>query len=123
MATLRREGNELVVRLNDLEKLGSLHGDVRVPWSSVREVRLSEQPFRELGGLRAPGTGLPGVIALGTWRGRGQKDFAALYRGGPAVVVTLEGAPWGRLLVSDHNAAALVEQLEGDRAERPEPLI
>ena len=41
-----------------------------------------QQPFRELSGLRAPGTGLPGVIALGTWRGRGQKDFAALFDAG-----------------------------------------
>ena len=121
MATVRREGNELVVRLNDIEKLGALRGDVRVPWSAVRDVRLSEQPFRELAGMRAPGTGLPGVIALGTWRGRGRKDFVAIYRGGPAIVVTLEGAPWGRLLVSDHNAASLVEQLQGDRAEQQAP--
>ena len=111
MALLRREGPELVVVLNDLEKAGALRGDVRVPASSVRDVRVADAPFGELQGMRAPGTGLPGVIALGTWRGNGYKDFVALYRGGPAVVVELEGARWRRLLVSAHDAPAVVERL------------
>jgi hypothetical protein len=111
VALLRREGPELVVVLNDLEKAGALRGDVRVPASSVRDVRVTYSPFNELRGMRAPGTGLPGVIALGTWRGNGYKDFAALYRGGPAVVVELEGAPWRRLLVSAHDAPAVVDRL------------
>ena len=116
MAALRHEGPELVVRLNDLEKTGALQRDVRVPWSTVRDFRVSESPFRELRGVRAPGTGIPGVIALGTWRGGGGKDFAALYRGGPCIVVTLEGAEWNRLLVSDQRAVETVDELRGDLA-------
>jgi hypothetical protein len=115
MARVGREGDELVVRLNDLEKAGALRGDVRVPLSAVRAVTVSERPFRDLRGIRAPGAGLPGVIALGTWRYRGGKDFAALYRGGPALVVELdEGAPYRRLLVSAHDAVALREELVAD---------
>jgi hypothetical protein len=115
MARVGREGDELVVRLNDLEKAGALRGDVRVPLSAVRAVTVSERPFRDLRGLRAPGAGLPGVIALGTWRYRGGKDFAALYRGGPALVVELdEDAPYRRLLVSAHDAVALREELVAD---------
>jgi hypothetical protein len=112
VATLRREGDELVLRLNDVEKLAALRGDVRVPFAAVRSVRVSERPFRELHGLRAPGTGFPGVIAVGTWRYRGGKDFAALYRGGPAVVVELAGAGFSRLLVSAHDAAAVRDELQ-----------
>ena len=111
MATLRREGDELVVRLNDLEKAGALRGDVRVPFTAVAGARVTSQPFRELHGIRAPGTGVPGVIALGTWRYRGGKDFAALYRGGPAVVVELTGAEFARLLVSAHDAATVRDEL------------
>jgi hypothetical protein len=115
MARVGREGDELVVRLNDLEKAGALRGDVRVPLSAVRAVTVSERPFRDLRGIRAPGAGLPGVIALGTWRYRGGKDFAALYRGGPALVVELdEDAPYRRLLVSAHDAVALREELVAD---------
>ena len=111
MATLRREGDEVVLKLNELEKAGALHGDVRVPAGAVREVRVSTTPFRDLRGIRAPGTGVPGAIALGTWRHRGGKDFAALYRGGPAVVVELDGAEYGRLLVSAHDAADVAAAL------------
>ena len=111
MAMLRREGDELVVLLNDLEKVGALHGSVRVPASAVRMVRMTEQPFRELRGIRAPGTGLPGVTALGTWRYRGGKDFAALYRGGPAVIVELNGAEFNRLLVSAQDAVRVRDEL------------
>jgi hypothetical protein len=111
MATLRREGDELVLRLNDLEKLGALRNDVRVPATAVGLVRVTDAPFRELRGIRAPGTGFPGVIAVGTWRYRGGKDFAALYRGGPAVVVDLVGAEFKRLLVSAHDAAAVRDDL------------
>jgi len=111
MATLVREGDDIVVRLNDLEKAGAMRGDVRVPAASVRGVRVTLTPFRELRGLRAPGTGFPGVIALGTWRWRGGKDFAAVYRGGPAVVVDLAGAEFARLLVSEHDAARVAESL------------
>ncbi len=112
MATLRREGGEIVLKLNDLEKAGALHGDIRVPASSVRAVRVTLMPFRELRGLRWPGTGLPGVIALGTWRWGGGRDFAAVYRGGPAVVVELDGAAgYDRLIVSAHDAADVVAAL------------
>ena len=111
MATLRREGAEIVLKLNDLEKAGAFHGDIRVPTTSVRAIRVAESPFRELRGIRAPGTGIPGVIALGTWRGRGGRDFAAVYRGGPAVVVELEGEGYKRLIVSAHDAADVVASL------------
>jgi hypothetical protein len=111
MALLRRIGDELVVTLNDLEKTGALRGDVHVPFSAVRSVRVSTSPFVDLQGMRAPGTGIPGVIALGTWRSKGAKDFVAVYRGGPAVVVELEGAEFRRLVVSAHDAVAVAESL------------
>jgi hypothetical protein len=112
VATIRREGDELVVLLNDIEKMGALRANVRVPWSAVRSVRVAEQPFREVRGLRFPGTGFPRVIALGTWRYSGGKDFVAVYRGEPAVVVELDGAGFRRLVVSSHDAARLRDELE-----------
>jgi hypothetical protein len=111
MAMLSHVGDELVVTLNDLEKAGAMRGDVHVPASAVRLVRVSTNPFRELQGMRAPGTGIPGVIALGTWRSKGAKDFAAVYRGGPAVVVELAGAEFRRLIVSAHDAVAVADRL------------
>ena len=111
MALLRRDGDEVVVLLNDLEKAGALRGDIRVDAWSIRSVRVTRQPFQELRGLRAPGTGIPGVIALGTWRYSGGKDFVAVYRGGPAVIVELDHEPYKRLIVSAHDATEVADRL------------
>jgi hypothetical protein len=113
MATLRREGNELVVKLSSLEKLGALRDDIRVPWASVRYVRVNESPFRELRGVRV-GTRLPGVIALGTWYMRGGKLFAAIYRRSPGVVVELDGARYRKLVVTLPDASEVAASLSRD---------
>ncbi|HEY5189444.1 MAG TPA: hypothetical protein VII87_10450, partial [Solirubrobacteraceae bacterium] len=86
MASLAVDGTELCVRLTALEKLAAMHGDIRVPLSSVAEVRVEPDPWCALRGVRAPGTGVPGVIAYGVRRGTGGRpDFAAVHSRGPAV--------------------------------------
>ncbi|MGH9102524.1 MAG: hypothetical protein ACRDYD_06035 [Acidimicrobiales bacterium] len=77
-----------------------MRGDVRVPLAAVRAVRVSDRPWSELRGMRAPGTGLPWVISLCTRRGPGVRDFAAVYKERPVVVVETEGAHFDRLVVS-----------------------
>lgn len=105
MARLVVDGSQLVVRLSPLERLGALAAaDPAVPLSAVRDVRVVPRPAGALRGLRAPGAGFPGVIALGTWRSVGGRDFAAVYGRGPGIVVELEGARWRRLVVSSHEA-------------------
>ena len=103
--------DDLWVRLSRREKLGALRGDIRVPLSAVEDVRVSRQPFGEVRGVRAPGTGIPRVIALGTWRERGGKDFVALYRDRPAVIVRLRDAPFRRLLISTEDAEGVAAAL------------
>jgi hypothetical protein len=100
MATFEAKGGDLFVRMSGLEKLEACHGTVSVPLTAVRQVRTVEDPWAELRGIRAPGTGLPGVIAVGTRRGGFGKDFAVVHGKGPAVVVELEGAPYQRLIVT-----------------------
>ena len=63
-------------------------------------MRSVDDPWSELRGIRAPGTGVPDVIAVGTRRGNFGKDFAAVHGKGPAVVVELEGADYERLVVT-----------------------
>lgn len=101
MAKLIVDGPDLVVRLSSLEKLGALRGDVRVPLSTVRSAEVEPHPWAAVRGIRAPGTGIPGVIALGTRRFLQGKDFTAVVGGRPAVRVDLsEESPFSRLVVS-----------------------
>lgn len=100
MASVAVEGDELVVRLSARERVGALRSEVRVPVTSVREVHTVTVASKGLRGFRAPGTGLPGVVALGTWRRRGGKDFVAAYRRHPGIVIELEGQEFDRLIVS-----------------------
>lgn len=105
MATLAVEGPELVVRLSWLEKLGAFRGNVRVPLRAVRSVSAEPDPWAALRGIRAPGTGIPGVIAYGTRLYDGGRDFAAVLGGRPAIRVDLgEESPFARLVVSVRDA-------------------
>ncbi len=111
MATLTTDGNDLVLALSAWEKLGGLHGDIRVPLSGVEAVAVTERPFGELRGMRAPGTGWPGRIALGTWRGRREKGFAAVYRGKAGVVVRLRDGEFAWLCMTTDDPPAVVERI------------
>ena len=112
MARFSVDGNDLVLNLSGLEKLEGFHGDIRVPVAAVRDVRSTDDPWSELRGIRAPGTGMPGVIAVGTRRGGGIKDFAAVHGQGSAVVVELEGAEYGRLVVTEEDAESAAADLK-----------
>jgi hypothetical protein len=112
MARLVVDGSDVVVRLSRLEKLGALRGDVRIPLASVIAVRVSDDPWSELRGIRAPGTAFPGVISLCTLRGFGFRYFAAVYRRQPAVVIESEGAPFDRVVISCANPRDQAEYIE-----------
>ena len=100
MASVTVEGDRLHVRMSPLERLAAFHGDVVVPLSSIAEARVIERALDGLRGIRAPGTGVPGVIAYGTRRGSFGRDFAAVRGSGPGLVIELRGAKFRRVVVS-----------------------
>jgi hypothetical protein len=111
MAKLRVDGNDLVLELSGWEKVGSLHGDIRIPKSAVKNVKLVSDALAERTGFRAPGASFPGFVSLGTYRRRGEKDFVATYRHAPGVVLELEGAAYKRLVVTTPNGQAIKRAL------------
>jgi hypothetical protein len=109
------EGDDLVLHMHSLEKAEGFHGDIRVPLRAVTAVRAVDSAWPHLRGMRAPGTGVPHVVAVGTRRGEFGKDFAAVHGTGAAVVVDLVGAEYGRLVVTTDDAAAVATRIEGAR--------
>ena len=102
MSSLEIDGDELVLRLGRGERLGGIRrSDLRVPLSAVTRAREVESAYAEVRGLRSPGTGVPGMLLLGTWRARGLKSFVAVRGTGPGSVVDLTGTQFDRWIVSE----------------------
>lgn len=112
MPTLETDGDTLVVKLSALEQLAAFRGDVRVPLSAITSVEVEPDPWGALRGIRAPGTGWPGVIAYGVRRYSGGRDFAAVLRKGPALRIELDdSSPFARLLITIDDPEAWVEMI------------
>jgi hypothetical protein len=118
VATFEIEGSELRLCLRFAEKLEGVHGDIRVPLTAVSSVRSVPTAWPELRGIRAPGTGLPGVIAVGTRRGKFGRDFVVVHGQGPAVVVELDGARYGRLVATAEDADAVAATIRAGTGRR-----
>jgi len=101
----------VTLALRPLERLEGLHGDLSAPVAAVTRVRAVEDPWSELRGMRAPGTGIPKVIAVGTRRGSFGKDFAVVHGRGPGVVVEFEGQEFQRWVVTVDDPGPVVVEL------------
>jgi hypothetical protein len=114
MAKLIVDGPDLVVGLSWLERLGALHRDVRVPLRAVRSAQAEPHPWQAVRGVRAAGTGIPGVAVLGTRYFKNGRDFVALVTGRPAIRVELgDEAPYEQLLVSVRDPEATLAEIRG----------
>jgi hypothetical protein len=112
VAVLSVDGGDLVVTMSEVENFEALHRDIRVPLSAVRVVRAVDDAWPELRGIRAPGTGIPGVIAVGTRRGSFGKDFVVVHGKDPAVVIELAGAAYSRIVVTTPEAANVASEIQ-----------
>jgi hypothetical protein len=98
MAHVVVDGEKVRLRLSVLEILGAFHRSPEVDLSEVESIEIEETPWvREvLKGVRAPGTGIPFLIMLGTMRYRGGKDFVAIYRRKPAAIINFRSGEFKR---------------------------
>lgn len=98
MAHLVVDGAKVRLNLSVLEILGALHKSPEIDLSEVESIEIEETPWvREvLKGFRAPGTGFPFLIMLGTMRYRGGNDFVAIYRRKPAAIINFRSGEFKR---------------------------
>jgi hypothetical protein len=116
MAKLIREGNELVLALSFWEKLGALHSSPRTTIASVEKFEFPEELWssKTLRGVRAPGTGIPYVVLLGTMRGRRYRDFVAIKGREKGVILTLNSEPFARWIFTLRQSRSEIEAILGD---------
>jgi hypothetical protein len=113
VAELHREGEELVVTLSTAEKAEALHGDIRVPMSSVRDVEVVDDAVHAVNAYRkSVGSAWPGRFVIGTFRSDGTKTFAVVHHDTPrGVRVGLVGANFDQLLVGCDDPEAVARSL------------
>jgi len=111
MAELIIEGDDLVVHLSTAEKLEAVHGEVRVPLDSVKSVEVLDDAMSAIHGIRV-GTGVPGLVAIGTFTSRTAKIFAVVHHDTPrGVRVTLDGDHFDEIIVGCPHPEIVAESL------------
>ena len=111
MATVQLTPETLTVHLSRGEKVLGLLRDLTVPRSSVTAVEVVPDGLSALRGIRAPGLGLPGLRAIGTWRRRGERSLVSVRRGQPALRLGLTGQRVDTVLVGLPDPAAAAAEL------------
>ncbi len=116
MADVSIRDGQLHISLTVPERVLSLHGrEVSIPLERIVSAAPVAQVLDQVRGLRRPGAALPGVLAIGTWggteRGVVYRDFVVVHRPGPGVVLTLDGEPYDRVLLSAERPSALIAAL------------
>lgn len=108
MAQVVIASGTLRVVLSRAEKLQTLQSDIDVPLSHVVAVDPVHDLWPHLRGIRAPGTGIPRLLLLGTLRFKSGRDFCIAYFGKPGVIIGLRDEKYERLLVATESFDAAV---------------
>ena len=103
MARVIKTKNLIELQLSFWEKIFSLHGNQKVSLDKLEKSYEAQNPWSKevLKGVRAPGTGIPFKILLGTMRYKGGKDFTAIYKRKPVTVYEFKDYEFKRWIVSN----------------------
>ncbi len=85
------------------EKIGGLHKDLVISKDLLVKKTVFQNPWTKevLKGVRAPGTGIPYVILLGSMRYKGGKDFTAIYKRRPVTIYEFKDSPFKRWIITE----------------------
>lgn len=113
MAHLRVHTDRIEVHLTPAEKSLALRADdIVVQRDDIKSATITADPWIWIRGIRARGTAIPLVVAVGVWRYHGGSDFVIAKGKRPAVVIELAAGEFTRLIVSTNHAGALIDRLK-----------
>jgi hypothetical protein len=116
MAELVVDGDDLVLRLSGLEKVEGLHGDLRVPRSSLVRVDVLDDAHAAAdlhAGIKV-GTRLPGVIEVGRIYGD-KRRFAVVHHDTPrGLRLVLDHETFDEWIIGTTDPEALARTLRTD---------
>jgi len=108
---LKVDGDQITYELSLLEIIGAFGNSPKARIANLKSVTKRDNPWttQVLRGIRAPGTGFPYLIMLGTLRHRRGKDFCVVYKRRPVLVLEFENEAFRRWVIpySEENLANL----------------
>lgn len=111
MVELEVQGTTVTVHVTGAHRVLALRDHVRFDLGQITRIGTASVDLRPPW-LRAPGAFFPGVIAAGTFRGKGRKEFWDTLFVGQAVRIDLAaGADFTRLVVDVEDPEATVRML------------
>jgi hypothetical protein len=119
MVTVIIENDRLEVTLSVCESFGAFTWccgacpPFIIPFDKIQHVRSSINLWSEIRGLRV-GTGIPYVIALGSFIYPGGRDFCAVYNNYPGIVLELHrgAGKYSRFIISVHDHEELLQEIQ-----------
>ena len=98
---LKVVGDRLTYELSALEKVGALASSPSADIANLNSVTREENPWstRVLRGIRAPGTGFPYVMMLGTMWHRKGRDFCVVYKKRPVLILEFKNEKFKRWVI------------------------
>lgn len=111
MAKVSVKPQSVSVKLNPLEAFFGLHGSIDLWAPNVAGAQpLGKGWIWDLG-MRMPGSAIPGLFVLGTFRRNGQSAYVSWTAGTEPLQINLTGHRFSRVVVGVPNAAALAEEI------------
>lgn len=95
------QNGTLTYKLSALETIGAFSFSPTASVENILDVKIVDNPWTTevLRGIRAPGTGFPYLIMLGTMRHRRGKDFCVVYKRRPVIVLELKNEKFKRWVI------------------------
>jgi hypothetical protein len=113
MASLRVHPDRLEINLTPAERTLALRREpIVVARDNIRSVTITDDPWIWIRGIRAPGTAVPLVLAVGTWKFHGGKDFLAIKSKRQAVIIDLVDEEYSRVILTTKHAPDLIASLK-----------
>ncbi len=112
MTTIEVTDSMLIVHVEGFDKILALKSQLQVPLSHVIDAEIDPnigEEFRRLFvGIKAPGTGLAGVVRAGTWYTSEGKVFWDIHHPENAITIHLADDDYNKLLIEVANPAEAV---------------
>ncbi|TAN22202.1 MAG: hypothetical protein EPN30_09125 [Actinomycetota bacterium] len=96
-----------------MEKIEAIHSDLRFPISSVVNTEILEDTIHAVHGVRTLGTGIPGYLAIGSYRDIDSTTFAVVHhKKTRGIKITLKDEVYDALVIGFDDPESIAEKLQ-----------